>query len=915
MKYFCCQRFVLILLLLVSTLFGAPRDKSAIVYYGENISYPMVGVADYIIVQPELTNTKTHGFSLYKEKMYAYVSIGEIDKNVKEYAKVQPSWILAKNTAWSSEVLDIKNLEYQEYLFREMIEPRLQEGFKNFFFDTLDSYHLASKTKEEKAANAKALAAFIMLFHKKYPDAKLIINRGFEIIDEVHEAVEAVLFESYYKGIGGEKLAYKEVSDADRIWLDIQISKVKSYGLDVISLDYLKPQEMTKAPAIIEKIKAKGMIPYISNRELDLYGQSSKNAIKREILTLVDEGESDIVFNNAHRNGALVFEYMGYIQKLHDIGKGLPAIETMRHYAGVVIWLDYNYQEPNKLMQWIKSVKSLGVKVVFIGNFGIDTANFSLESLGIEIDKFSKKTIKILQKDKMMGFEIDPSLPLLPLQISSKNIKSLLTYANDDGTTNTPAAITEWGGYVIGESYILTMNKDNLWVVNPFEFFKQALRLEDIPVPDVTTENGNRLLFSHIDGDGIMNRVEGNSEHFSGEVILEQILKKYKIPHSASVIGAEIDAHGLYPELSQRLSSIAKEMYKLENVEGATHTFSHPYIWGEIKNDTLDEQYRLKIKDYTFSLEREISQTLNHINTELFTSNKPLAKTIFWSGDCRPRKNALEYIYAHDILNINGGDTQITRANPWLANIGPLGIERGDYYQVYTGAQNENVFTNNWLGPFWGFKKVVQTFELTNSPRRLKPIDIYYHMYSGSKMASVKALEYVFDWALQQDVMPIFTSEYIPKVMDFYTVSLAHDNNKWLVSGMRDVKTLRIEQKDAAIDFENSKTVVGLRHFENHSYISLDNTTEHIIKIDEKKPAHESSYMVSANAKIVGHIKEPKKETILFDGHVDLKLSFIMSGSCKLSSLPKATKTSIIQGVSTLEYKGIKKATLIIECK
>lgn len=915
MKYCCYCRFIFVFLFVVSSLFGALEDKSVMVYYGKNISYSMVGTADYIIVQPELINTNSHGFNVYKEKMYAYVSIGEIDTNIKEYDKIQKSWILAKNKAWKSEVLDIKNKEYQEYLFKEMIEPRMKDGFQNFFFDTLDSYHLASKTKEDRAANEKALASFINLFHQKYPHSKLVINRGFEIIDEVHDAVEAVLFESYYMGIGGEKLAYKEVGESDRKWLDIHINKIKAYGIDVISLEYLKPEDMAKAPAIIEKIKSKGMIPYIANRELDLYGQSSKNAMKREILTLIDEGKLDRTFSDAHRLGALVLEYMGYIQKLQDIGKGLPSIDEMRHYAGVIIWLDDYYKDPDKLIQWVKNVASLGIKVTFVNNFGVNTNDVSLEALGINVGKNTKAVKKILLQDQMIGFEIDPSFPYSSFDIDSKNKQALLVYENDDGTTSTPAAITEWGGYVVGGAYMLRMNKDNLWVVNPFEFFKEALRLEDIPVPDVTTENGNRLLFSHIDGDGIMNRVEGDSEHFSGDVILEKILKKYKIPHSASLVGAEIDAHGLYPELSERLRSIAKEMYKLENVEGATHTFTHPFIWSEIKNGTLDEKYRIKVKDYNFSIEKEISQTLEDINTKLSPLNKPLAKTIFWTGDCTPKEDVLEYIYAHDILNINGGDTQITKVNPWLANIGPLGVERGDYYQIYTGAQNENIFTNNWLGPFWGFKMVVQTFELTNSPRRLKPIDIYYHMYSGSKMASIKALEYVFDWAIAQDVMPIFTSEYIPKVMDFYTVSLAHENNEWLIVGMRDVKTLRIEQKDAGIDLENSKTAVGLRHFENHTYISLDNTSKHIIKIDENKSIQQKSYLVSANAKIVKHTKEANKETILFDGHVDLKLSFHLSSKCTLNSLPKATKTSATQGVHALEYKGIKKATLVIECK
>ena len=116
MEQSCCSRFITIFLLGVSALFGSVNDKSAIVYYGNDISYPMIGIHDYIIIQPDHINTNTHGFSLYRDKMYAYVSIGEVHSDAKEYNKVKKSWILAENKAWKSKVLDIKNKDYQNQM-------------------------------------------------------------------------------------------------------------------------------------------------------------------------------------------------------------------------------------------------------------------------------------------------------------------------------------------------------------------------------------------------------------------------------------------------------------------------------------------------------------------------------------------------------------------------------------------------------------------------------------------------------------------------------------------------------------------------------------------------------------------------------------------------------------------------------
>ena len=907
----------LLLALIFATLlplFASLEKKSAIVYYGENISYPMVGIHDYIIVQPSHINTDTYGFKTYKEKLFAYVSIGEVDRNIDEYKHIKKEWILAENKAWSSDVLDLKNPEYINFLFENMIEPQRKRGFENFFFDTLDSYQLASKTKRERELNKKALIAFINKFHKRYPNSKLIINRGFEIIDEVHDSINAVLFESYFRGVGGEKLGYKEVSDGDREWLDIYLSKIKNYHLDIISVDYLNARDIkTDGDALVHKLEKENFIPYVSNRELNIYGLSSKNAIQREVFTLIDEHRLDRTLLEAHQYGGTILEYMGYIQKLHDINHGLPNMNEMRHYAGVIIWLQDFIKKPKKFIKWVTKLHKIGIKVVFANNFGFVPSSKLLKPLSIKVKTSIGINKKIKYQDNMMGYEIGVTLASSSLQIEPEDAKPLLVYENSDGTTSTPAAITKWGGYAIGNAFIISMDKDNIWTINPFKFFKEALGLRELIVPDVTTENGRRLLFSHVDGDGMMNRVEGDFGYYSGDVILNKILKVYKIPHSISVIGAEISDKGLYPKIAPKLRKIAKEIYALENVEPATHTFTHPFFWDKIVDDNLNEAYRLKPKGYKFSLEKEINGELQSINKNFNPKHK--AKTIFWSGDCAPRKNALSLIAKEHILNINGGDTIITATTPWLSGIAPLGLQRGVYTQVYTGAQNENVFTNDWLGPFWGFKRVVQTFKLTNSPRRFKPIDIYYHLYSGSKEASLRALEYVFDWAIKQDVMPIFTSEYIPKVIDYYTVSMANEGSTWLFNGMNSIRTLRIETENEGVDLNKSSSVIGIKDFEKHTYLSLDTTANHRIVLSDGLHYKNSSYLISSNAKLIAYEHNATMKSFGFSGYVDLDTVFNVPKNCSVKEEPKADKVTKKGSVLTLKYKEKKEAVIFINCQ
>jgi hypothetical protein len=421
-----------------------------------------------------------------------------------------------------------------------------------------------------------------------------------------------------------------------------------------------------------------------------------------------------------------------------------------------------------------------------------------------------------------------------------------------------------------------------------------------------------------MDGDGIMNRAEWNTKLFSGDVLYDEIFSKYKIPMSLSIIEGETAPYGLYgkfatkgKDISSQLENIAKKIFALDNVEPASHTFTHPFFWGKIVNDDLDPRYRLKVKNYDFSIDREINGSLSYITKKLSPKDKK-AEMIFWSGDCLPTETTLKYMYKNNFLHINGGDTTITYENPWLSTVAPYGIKRGEYHQIFTGAQNENVFTNDWLGPYWGFKKVIQTFELTDKPKRFKPIDIYFHTYSGSKKASKDALHTVFQWAIKQDVMPIYTSEYIPKVLDFYDISLAHENNSWLIEGARDLKTVRVDRNET-VDYRASKGIVGEKVHESQKYIHLDNHQKHLLVLDTNNS--DQNYLIDANAKLIDTKIEKNLIYLHFKGNVPVEIKYHLADGCKLKTSLRPHKKRLKDGVMSIVYKKYKDVSIEIGCK
>src|SRR5215210_7361583 len=161
-----------------------------------------------------------------------------------------------------------------------------------------------------------------------------------------------------------------------------------------------------------------------------------------------------------------------------------------------------------------------------------------------------------------------------------------------------------------------------------------------MPVPDATTENGRRLMLVHIDGDGFVNRAEFPGTPYAGEILLRDVLQKYRIPHSVSVIQGEVAANGLYPKEAPQLEAIARKIFALPHVEIASHTFTHPFRWSPQSATADPLSYHLEVPNYTFNLDSEIGGSVKYIDSRLAPAGKR-TRLLFWTGDTNPGREAV----------------------------------------------------------------------------------------------------------------------------------------------------------------------------------------------------------------------------------------------------------------------------------
>ncbi len=865
---------------------------SVALFYGASPPMDELAAFDAVVLEPDHAPRPLPPGG--RTAWFAYVSVGEVHPTRAYFKQIAPGWKLGTNASFDSTVIDQAHPEWAEFFCETVVRPLWERGFRGFFLDTLDSYHLVAKTDAERARQEAGLAAVITRLKQKFPAAKLMFNRGFEILPKVHGLAYAVAAESLYRKYDHDAKKYADVPAADRAWLTGQMKRVQSeYRLPAIFIDYAPAAERALARTTARRIAADGFIPWVTTPGLDVLGVGALEVMPRKILMLYEKTNKadQLIYLDAHRVATMPLNYLGYSVEYLDTAEALPEYPLPGRVAGIVTRFTDTSRNEVALFAWLKKQMDAGVRVAVLGDLGFRMTAARAAALGLSLANQASALdpLRVSHRDPIVGFELEPfpdRRSYLPLTLAkgSPGNEALLTLVGRGAERMDAVAFTAWGGYALFPYNVITIpgSTSKRWIVDPFAFYKRALRLPDMPVPDVTTENGRRLLIAHIDGDGFASRAETRAAPYSGEVLLKEILERYRLPHTVSIIEGETSPRGLYAAQSPALEAIARKIFALDTVEIASHSFSHPFRWqaaeaaAAAQNVSGSETYSLKIPGYTFDLRAEIQGSIDYIDKVLAPKGKR-TKVFLWTGDCNPDEEPLVDTVAAGVLNMNGGDTLITRADPSVTLVSPLGIPRGRHFQVYAPNQNENVYTSLWEGPYYGFERVLETFALTETPRRLKPVNIYYHMYSTTKTASLTALHKVYQWALAQPLFPVYASEYIAKVNDFRRVVVARAlDGTWLVRGAEALRTLRAP---ASLGVPSGSGVAGHARQGETAYVHLH--------ADEARfgfapAASAGAYLAEANARITAFEREATGFAFALRGHQPIAFRLGGAAGCRV---------------------------------
>ncbi|MHB1566879.1 MAG: bifunctional glycoside hydrolase 114/ polysaccharide deacetylase family protein [Acidiferrobacter sp.] len=894
--------------------FAAP---SIAFYYGRHPPVHTLQAFHWTVVQPYARFQPTP-FDNHDHRAFAYVSVGE----VAPHTAIPTGCRLGTDTVWHQNIVDQARHACRAYTLHTVVDPLWARGYRGFFLDTLDAYRLAVTSPTARAAQRVGLIRLIRDIKAQHPTARLIFNRGFALLPAVHTLVTAVAAESLFDGWNAQTRRYGPVPAATRHRLLKQLAAAHGYGLPTIAIDYLPARARAQAWQDAQRIMALGITPWVTNHNLSIVGVGRLAVMPRKILMLYS-GPQDVQHTALNWYASMPLNYLGYSTRIVNVSKPLPHGLLTGRYAGIVTWFESNYV-PNgqAVYTWLRRQMHAGVPVAILGSFGFAADNLHLQPLGLRTATPPAGLIAsrvAYANRRYLGYEVhpQPSAPdnFLPLILHHGRV--LLRLTNTTHQHEDAVGLTPWGGYALAPNVVTYLGAvpgprkhvPAAWILNPFRFFRQALRLPPMPVVDTTTESGRRMLMAQIDGDGFANKswIYRYRDQYAGAVILHEILERYQVPTAASFIVSYFTPHGLFPHQAAALTAIARQIAAIPWVEIGSHTYSHPFNWPALERDPalsgtkgdMRYGYNLPVPGYThFSVRKEVVWAAHWINHHIAPPGKKV-RVLQWSGDCDPDARAVALAYKIGITNVNGGGATITDAKPFLTKVRGLGIWKGRYFQVYAPMQDENVYTHSWTSPFYyGYVRALQTFRLTDRPRRLKPLDIYYHFYSGARVAGLRALQTVLSWAVRQPTTPVFLSQFAHIAIDFNHTVIARTRHGWLITANGADQELRIPRTMGYPDLRRSVGVAGFNDHLRVRYITIAPHSRTQLVLRPTPPRQ--PYLRDANAPLTFSRRSAGLWQFGLRGHLPLFVQLGGAAGCRITVNGQAVAAHTAGPLTTL---------------
>ncbi len=199
--------------------------------------------------------------------LLGYVSLGEAETFRDNYQWIQDHQLILKtDERWKGNpVIDVRKPEWEAYVLNTIIPAVLAQGFNGIILDTADSVIWLEHTQPQNYAGLQqATVQLIKHIRDRYPNIKIMLNRGFPLLPQIGDDIDMVLAESIYPSPSTQNTYPPLPNETYQNYLTVlKAAQKQSQHLKVYTLDYLEKGHVDGIRSFYRLQRSHGFIPYV----------------------------------------------------------------------------------------------------------------------------------------------------------------------------------------------------------------------------------------------------------------------------------------------------------------------------------------------------------------------------------------------------------------------------------------------------------------------------------------------------------------------------------------------------------------------------------------------------------------------------------------------------------------------------
>ena len=259
---------------MISSPLNAQNEESPwLVYYSNKA--PVVAFAEYqLLVLDADYHPPLQALSEQGKTLLGYLSLGEAESGRAHFEKIkQAGVLLQENIYWKgSYYIDLRKPYFPKLVIEVLIPAILHQGFDGIFMDTLDNaVELERQDPEKYRGMRKAAADLVKGIRLHYPYMPIMMNRAYDLLNEVAPFINMILGESVYADYNFETKTYQLVDSA---LYRKQVNLMKGAKrinprIGLYTLDYWYADDAATIRKIYAVQQKNGFLPYVATIKLD----------------------------------------------------------------------------------------------------------------------------------------------------------------------------------------------------------------------------------------------------------------------------------------------------------------------------------------------------------------------------------------------------------------------------------------------------------------------------------------------------------------------------------------------------------------------------------------------------------------------------------------------------------------------